>query len=286
MPPKKQVVKKSNALINASYTITLAEQRLILLAISQSDESAESMKRLAVHARDYADRYRVTLNTAYKALQDSAAQLFERRFSYEQYNKRGNLEKVVSRWVQSVKYVEAEGVVMLSFSDDLLPLLCELKEKFTYYALEQVADLKSAHAIRLYELLISWRSTGETPVIEVDDLRRRLGLEPDEYPRMDNLKRRVLDYSIKQINEHTDISASYEQHKRGRRITGFHFTFEAKRADRDPDTMDWVNGKPDAVPSDKPKRRVITKSQAEAMGERGESYTELYRRLSRDYIVK
>ena len=30
---------------------------------------------------------------------------------------------------------------------------------------------------------------------------------------------RVIEQSIKQINEHTDITASYEQHKKGRLIT-------------------------------------------------------------------
>lgn len=276
--PAKKVVKKSNTLINAAYTVTLAEQRLILLAIAKSGESPESMRHLTVHARDYAKQYRVTLNTAYEALQSATAQLFERRFSYQRYTDKGHLRDVVSRWVSRVEYGEAEGVVTLSFSDDLLPLLCDLKEKFTHYALEQVADLKSAYAIRLYELLIAWRSTGKTPVIEVDDLRRRLGLEEDEYPRMDNFKRRVLDFAVGQVNKHTDIVASYEQHKRGRSISGFRFKFQPKSANSNVDNSADQNGKR--------KRRVISKAQAEAMARPGEVYSELYRRLSRDYIIK
>lgn len=276
--PAKKIVKKSNILINAAYTVTLAEQRLILLAIAKSGESPESMRYLVVHARDYAKQYKVTLNTAYEALQSATAQLFERRFSYQRYTDKGHLRDVVSRWVSRVEYGEAEGMVTLSFSDDLLPLLCDLKEKFTHYALEQIADLKSAHAIRLYELLISWRSTGKTPVIEVEDLRRRLGLEQDEYPRMDNFKRRVLDYAINQINKHTDIVASYEQHKRGRSISGFHFKFQPKATTSGTDNSAEQDGKR--------KRRVISKSQAESMARPGEEYSELYRRLSRDYIIK
>lgn len=281
--PGKKVVKKSNTLINAAYTVTLAEQRLILLAIAKSGESPESMRLLTVHAQDYAKQYKVTLNTAYEALQSATAQLFERRFSYQRYTDKGHLRDVVSRWVSRVEYGEAEGVVTLSFSDDLLPLLCDLKEKFTHYALEQVADLKSAHAIRLYELLISWRSTGKTPVVEVDDLRRRLGLEQGEYPRMDNFKRRVLDYAMKQVNQHTDITASYDQHKRGRSISGFQFKFKPKAIESSAEGNDNQNNK-----NDKRKRRVISKAQAEALARPGEEYSELYRRLSRDhgYIIK
>ena len=40
---------------------------------------------------------------------------------------------------------------------------------------------------------------------------------------------RVIEQSIKQINEHTDITASYEQHKKGRTITGFSFKFKQKK---------------------------------------------------------
>ena len=46
---------------------------------------------------------------------------------------------------------------------------------------------------------------------------------------MNHFKSRVLEPSIKQINEHTDITVSYEQHKKGRTITGFSFRFKQKQ---------------------------------------------------------
>jgi len=45
---------------------------------------------------------------------------------------------------------------------------------------------------------------------------------------MSDFKKRVLEPSIKQINEHTDITVSYEQHKKGRLISGFSFKFKQK----------------------------------------------------------
>lgn len=45
---------------------------------------------------------------------------------------------------------------------------------------------------------------------------------------MANFKARVLDIALKQINELTDITASYEQNKQGRVITGFSFNFRQK----------------------------------------------------------
>ena len=53
-----------------------------------------------------------------------------------------------------------------------------------------------------------------------------MGVLDAEYQRMYDLKKYVLEPSLKQINEHTDITASYEQHKKGRTITGFSFKFK------------------------------------------------------------
>ena len=63
----------------------------------------------------------------------------------------------------------------------------------------------------------------------MEDLRFRLGLLPDEYALMSNFKNRVLDFSVKEINQHTDVEVKYEQQKQGRAIIGFIFKFKYKK---------------------------------------------------------
>ena len=69
---------------------------------------------------------------------------------------------------------------------------------------------------------------------------------------MHHFKARVLEPSIKQINEHTDITVTYEQHKKGRAISGFSFKLKQKQqakkiqADRDPNTADLFTRMTDA----------------------------------------
>lgn len=273
----KAIVRKDNALINAAYTLTLAEQRLILLAVTDAAGQPDVLKDMAVYAEQYADRFKVTRQAAYMALGEASKQLFERRFSYERTSSKGRPRQVVSRWIQRIEYGESEGLVKLRFADDVIPLLTDLQNRFTYYALEQVSGLTSVHAVRLYELLIAWRSTGKTPVLELADFRQRLGIEPDEYTRMEAFKRRVLEAAIKQINRHTDIVASYEQHKRGRSITGFSFSFRVKSKGSD---------QPAPAPASEPKRQTITKRQAEEMARPGELWPDLYARLGREFIIK
>ena len=227
---KKDLVVKDNALINASYNLDLAEQRLILLAILEARESnIPSDRDLTIHAESYINHFNVHRNTAYKVLKDACKNLFERRFSYQKLTAKGNLENVMSRWVQRVSYVENEALVRIRFSDDVVPLITNLEKHFTSYELEQVSSLTSAYAIRLYELLIAWRSTGKVSMLETKELRSRLGVLDTEHQRMESFKRRVLEPAIQQINDHTDIKAEYEQHKRGRSIIGFSFKFKQKK---------------------------------------------------------
>jgi plasmid replication initiation protein len=109
-----------------------------------------------------------------------------------------------------------------------VPEITRLEENFTSYELEQVAGLKSAYAVRLYELLIQWRTAGKTAIFEINHFRNQLGVSGDKYKVTADFKKWVLDVAVSQINDHTDIKATYEQHKTGRTITGFSFKFKQK----------------------------------------------------------
>ena len=251
---KKELIVKNNALINASYSLELTEQRIILLAILKARENkTPHNQELIVTAQSYITAFNVHRNTAYKTLKTACDNLFTRQFTYQRYNSNGNIEQVKSRWVQSVIYAENESYIKIKFTDEILPLVTMLEKHFTSYELQQVSSLKSVHSIRLYELLIQYRTVGKVE-INLSDLRLKLGIADGKYPTMNNFKARVLDVGIQQINEHSDITVKYEQVKQGRTITGFTFTFKqkpskatAQQAQRDDETGDLfsVNGMSD-----------------------------------------
>ena len=225
------LIVKDNALMNASYNLDLVEQRLILLAILEARESGKGINAndpLTVHAESYINQFGVARQTAYQALKDACKDLFARQFSYQEKRERGRAN-ITSRWVSQIAYIDETATVEVIFAPAVVPLITRLEEQFSQYDIEQISGLSSAYAVRLYELLICWRSTGKTPVIELAEFRKRLGVLDDEYTRSDNFKRWIIENPIKQINEHTDIIASYEQHKKGRTITGFSFKFKQKK---------------------------------------------------------
>jgi len=250
-----ELIVKDNALIQASYTLDTVEQRLILLAIAEARETGHGITEnslLEVHASSYINTFNVEKHTAYTVLREASKSLFDRYVTYHDINpKTGKDRSFHCRWVDKIGYEPQSGIVFLRFTQDIVPLITRLEENFTKYELQQVSSLSSAYAIRLYELLIQWRSTGKTPTIELQEFRKKLGVLDNEYLRMAHLKERVLELSIKQINEHTDITVKYEQHKRGRSISGFSFTFKQKKKDspsieRDPNTLELFSKMTDA----------------------------------------
>ena len=226
-----ELIVKDNALMNASYNLDLVEQRLILLAILEARESGKGINAndpLIVHAESYINQFGVHRTTAYQALKDACKDLFARQFSYQEKRERGRAN-ITSRWVSQIAYIDETATVEIIFAPAVVPLITRLEKQFTQYDIEQISGLSSAYAVRMYELLICWRSTGKTPVIELGEFRKRIGVLDTEYTRTDNLKMRVIELALKQINDHTDITATYEQHKKGRTITGFSFKFKQKR---------------------------------------------------------
>ena len=243
---KNGLVVKDNALMNASYNLEVTEQRLILLAIINARETHQGItsdSKLEIHANDYASQFHVTKEAAYKALKTAVNNLFERQFSFKEETKKG-IGVVRSRWVSRIKYIDDSAILEITFAPDVVPLITRLEKHFTSYQIQQVTQLTGKYAIRLYELLIAWREVGKVPQIELSEFRAKLGIENDEYKAMNHFKSRVLEPSIKQINQHTDITVSYEQHKRGRTITGFSFKFKHKQQPKveikhDPNSPDF-----------------------------------------------
>ncbi|HQV22542.1 MAG TPA: replication initiation protein RepM [Agitococcus sp.] len=233
----KDLVVKDNRLIQASYTLGLVEQRLILLAIVGSRNLSEHITAetiLTVRAEDYAKHFGVERQAGYMALADAVETLFNRRATVDVYDRQKNrMRPMTVRWVTAMEYEENSGCVSLRFGHEVIPLITKLEEQFTSYELQQVAGLKSAYAIRLYELLMQWKASKRTPIFDLQEFRRQLGLADNEYSIMGDFKKRVLIASITQINTHTDITVDYEQHKAGRTITGFSFTFTQKKQPKD-----------------------------------------------------
>ncbi len=225
------LVVKSNRLVQALQTLTLSETRLLQLAIVDARETGQGLSTdepLELNALRYAKAFNVSPDAAYLALIEAEDSLFKRQFTIT--NEDGTLTK--SRWIQDANYRKGEGKILVTLTRVVIEHVTKIdgfEQYFTSYHLKKTADFKSVYAVRLYELLMQWKSVGKTPVYELNKFRSQLGIGVNEYARMEAFKRRVLDIAVDQINEFSDITVKYVQHKKGRAISGFSFSFKQKK---------------------------------------------------------
>ncbi len=226
------LVVKSNQLVQAVSNLSLVEIRLIQLAIVDAREVGVGISTdtpLVIWANRYATTFDVTLEAGYWALKEAAKTLFDRQFTLYLIDADTKKEKrITSRWVSQVGYVDDAAKLEIILSPAVVKEITRLESQFTRYYLEQTAPLTSAYAVRLYELLIQWQEAAKLPMFHLESFRQQLGLADHELIRMSDFKKRVLDLAVSQINEHTDITVNYEQHKAGRIITGFTFKLKKK----------------------------------------------------------
>jgi plasmid replication initiation protein len=226
----KDIVIKANWLNEAIVPLSIPELRIIQLAVIDARETGKGLSSdnpLRIDASRYADAFGTTRQNAYARMKEAEATLFKRQFTFTDTDG----HPVKSAWVQDVKYFDGEGAIEIRLTYQVVRGITRIDgavEFFTQYLLSQTSNLRSVYAVRLYELLIQWRSVGKTPEFELERLRGQLGLCVNEYSAMNNFKAKVLDLAVAQIDEHTDITVTYEQIKKGRKIIGFSFKFKQK----------------------------------------------------------
>lgn len=153
------VVSKHNDLVGASYRLSVAEQRLILLAIAKIDSRKPMPNGIVVTAHDFMSRYTVNKSDAYTQLQDAAKQLFNAKITSITGTGKGRAIHEV-RWVERCTYVKGEGRVELLFSTTVKPYLSRLIGHYTSYDLWRVSGIESTYSFRLFEMLMQYKSKG------------------------------------------------------------------------------------------------------------------------------
>lgn len=220
---KNNLIVKSNQVIEASYTLTTMEQRLILSAIAQVPKGQEisddvlyplTTKNLVKLGGDE--------KASHKEFKDAVNRLYERSIVL-----RDGDESDSFRWIQEKVFKESK-VAHIRFSKPILPFLSNLKAEFTKYLESDIVGMSSPYSIRFYELIMQYRSIGKRE-ISLEDLRWMFQLQ-NKYPIWADLKKRVIDQAIKEINEYSPYDLTIEPKRTGRKITSIILKFQEKKA--------------------------------------------------------
>lgn len=228
---KELLVTKCNHLVEASYKLTLDEQRLLYLTMCQLDPMKPIPKDnyFEIKSEDFCEVFGTDRRLVYDQMKNASNELAERWIRTHDARCHSKI-----RWVFGVKYHDGEGRVTLGFSPPIIPYLTMLKKQFTSLKISQIAQLKSVYSIRLLEFVMQFKSTGKF-VISLEKFRDRLGLK-NEYSEFFNLRLRVIEPAITELSKKSDIHIEWKAVRgKGRKVTGLEFTIKNLPAQKDAD---------------------------------------------------
>jgi len=217
------IAYKSNALIEASYKLTLQEQRLLLICIGKINPRDESNQKLfQVTSTDFYLAFPdMGKSNAERHLREAIDKLAERWIYIQNNNERRRI-----RWIQEeAEYFDGEGKIEIVFSESIMPYLTQLQGQFTKIVIKNVSALKSVYSIRLYELLMQFKVIGDR-IININDFRSMLGLDEDKYTSFKSLNQWVIKPAVKELNQKSNLSVTVDSVKKGRSVFALHFHFK------------------------------------------------------------
>ena len=234
--PKPLIIRKSNALIEASHKLSISEQRLLILLASTITPDDEDFKEYELTISKYAEMFKIDLNefnkSLYGTLETAVDSLMKQQISFK------NGEEIIKRqWVSVSRYIPNSGVVRLKFDADLKPYFLQLKDRFTQYYVENIVSFRGQYSPRLYELLKAEAYKAKRGLFErffqIDDLRFILGVNLNSYTVFNDFKLYVINPSVNEISLSSDLVINEVRYgKTGRKITNVTFLVEVLSKDQ------------------------------------------------------
>lgn len=217
-------ITQSNSLIEAAYDLSLVEKRLLVFCIAQIKQGSiiTSETDFAIHYSDFNRTFKLTGKSSYENIRAGANRLYERSITIK-LTPDGNPRNITKfRWITSVTVNDDDACVMIRFNEPVLPYIHELERRFTTYNLEEVSNLSTHHAIRIYEFMSQWKKPRKFR-LSLDELKERLELT-GKYKEPRDIRRFVIEPAVDQINESTSLNVSFDMLKTGRKVTHVDFS--------------------------------------------------------------
>lgn len=214
---KNEMVVMHNHLIRGSYKYSLAELRFILSVASMIKADDTEFVTYQLGAKDFAEMIDSKHKDEYRRIKDLGIELMSKPIILENQKES---EFSISSWFKKFSY--KKGTIYCSFHDDLKPYLLQLRGHFTKVSLENFLKMKSRYAMLLYWVAKSWETRGYFEM-SVEDFKDLLGVKTKAYDRYNNLKNKVIDVAVNEINRLTTMKIEFEEIKEGRKVEKLRF---------------------------------------------------------------
>ena len=218
------IAYKDKWLVEASYDMTLNEQRLMLTCVGMLNPREPVPDEITIHAADLLRHFPdIGETNVARELSKAVNKLWDRSIIV-----RDPSQEKEFRWIDSrVKYFKGEARATISFSPAVKKYLSEFSGVFAKIALENVSGLQSAYSLRLYEMCMQFIKAGNR-LITIEEFRFMMATK-DKYKDFRDMKKRVIEPAVAEINEKTNLDITVAKlRKHGRSYSHLHFIFKEK----------------------------------------------------------
>jgi len=216
------IVSQSNHLIEAVQHLSIKAKRVFLMLIAQINPNEQNNSReLIIQVSDY-QRLTGSSEHAYEDMKRGADELrhCDIFFKEDKWTK-------VRGVLNGYDYEEGEAMLKANFCKEIKPHLFHLAKKgYTKSVLADLMILKSIHSVRLFENLMKWKET-KAMHVSIDQFREITNVGT-KYPLFSELRKYVLEKSVKEINKKSNWIVTYSLIRKGRKVTRIDFHLESK----------------------------------------------------------
>jgi|LauGreDrversion4_2_1035121.scaffolds.fasta_scaffold314880_1 plasmid replication initiation protein len=239
---KSHTIIKSRDLNEAHFpNFSLNEYRLFSLILSKAIRVDKSNTKEFIKAfcethivtpHEFSEIFEVPINHCYGILKDSVDTLTNKKIIVK--SSIGNIHIPIC---SMAVYNETEHHLEIRLSHEIIPYI-DVSVKFVKTKLYQIAKFKSLYSIRLYELVVSFRSLGKFS-ISVERLRFLLGVSEDKLKAYKDFKQRALIHAINEVNKICNFDIKNTEKKESKKVAIINFTCKKpKSKELDDDSVD------------------------------------------------
>ena len=219
-------VCQSNTLISGRQALKLNSAKLIRAAIMQIKYDDTELKPYVITIADLSELLGISRSNIYRDIDEITDDIINNPVFIKSGSGK-KLKWMKIPWVSKCEY-QADVGVAIKLNDELKPLLLNLKERYTQYTLDNILTMKSVYAIRIFELLQErvlskvLPKKGKDFELTIEQIRECCDCI-DKYKSFANLKQRVIDAAIKEIERVTLYRITYTYKKKGRSVVAIVF---------------------------------------------------------------
>lgn len=221
---KKGLIKKAHELVEARYHFSIWEARVFAKMVSMIRKDDLDFQMYRIEVKGLINFFDARSKDVYSRIKKVPKSLMSKVISIPYIANDGEERVLIAPLLSSAtipKETRGASYIEVCFDPKLKPYLLQLKERFLMYDIRNILSLTSPHSVRIYEFLKQYEKIGVRE-ISVTLLKQSLGVE-GKYKRYNDFKKKVILHAQKNLVENTDISFSFQEIKRGRKINSIKF---------------------------------------------------------------